>query len=325
MSSSGVVVSVNISKETGTIKRPVSEITIDQRGVVGDAHAGLWHRQVSLLSQEDIDSFMTEMNRKISPGEFAENITVRGVDLNTACILDKLRIGGVEFEVTQIGKRCHGNECAIFQEVGKCVMPQKGIFCRVVSGGKIKAGDTVEYIPKTLKILIITLSDRAFAGEYSDRSGPKAREILEGYFSSSRWREEINSMVLPDDIGQLRSALLKAKGEGVDVIFTLGSTGVGARDIAPETVEAICDKTIPGVMENIRVKFGSEKPSALLSRSVAGIAETTQIYTLPGSVRAVDEYLGEILKTLEHTIFMIYSLDVHDQPECLGPGGPEAG
>jgi molybdenum cofactor synthesis domain-containing protein len=325
MSNSGIVVSVNISKKTGTIKRPVSEITIDHRGVVGDAHAGLWHRQVSLLSQEDIDSFMIEMDREISPGEFAENITVRGVDLNTACILDKLRIDGVEFEVTQIGKRCHGSQCAIFQEVGKCVMPHKGIFCRVVSGGKLRAGDAVEYIPKTLRILIITLSDRAFAGEYSDRSGPKAKEILEEYFSASRWHYEIQSLVLPDDVGRLKGALLKAKGEGVDVIFTLGGTGVGPRDITPETVEAFCDKTMPGVMENIRVKFGSEKPSALLSRGVAGVAGTTQIYTLPGSVRAVSEYLGEIVKTLEHTIFMIHGLDVHDQPECLGPGGQEAG
>ncbi len=97
----------------------------------------------------------------------------------------------------------------------------------------------------------------------------------------------------------------------MDVIFTCGSTGVGPRDIAPETVESVSEKTIPGIMENIRIKYGKDRPSVLLSRSVAAIAATTQIYTLPGSVRAVEEYLAEILKTLDHAILMIHGIDAH--------------
>ena len=98
---------------------------------------------------------------------------------------------------------------------------------------------------------------------------------------------------------------------GTDVIFTLGSTGVGPRDIAPETVSSLCEKIIPGIMENIRIKYGANKPSVFLRRSVAAVSGTTQVYTLPGSVKAVQEYLEEILKTLEHTVFMMHGLDTH--------------
>jgi molybdopterin adenylyltransferase len=95
------------------------------------------------------------------------------------------------------------------------------------------------------------------------------------------------------------------------VIIATGGTGPGPRDITPETAAALCDKLIPGIMENIRMKFGSAQPNALLSRSIAGVAGSTQIYTLPGSVRAVEEYMGEILKTLERAIFMLHGLDAH--------------
>lgn len=311
MLNNGIVISVNISERKGTIKQPVTEILIDKNGIVNDAHAGPWHRQVSLLAQEDIDSFTKTIGREIAPGEFAENITIAGIDLNQAVILDRFRIGQVELEVTQIGKHCHGDNCAIYREVGKCVMPKKGLFCRVINIGQIKPGDCVEYIPRPLKILIITLSDRAFAGQYTDRSGPRAKQILEEYFVGKRWHLQINNIVLADDAEHLTEKLNDAIADHVDVILTLGGTGVGPRDITPEVVTAVCDKIIPGIMENIRVKFGNDKPSALLSRSVAAIAGKTQIYALPGSVRAVEEYLTEILKTMEHAVFMIHGLDVH--------------
>jgi len=94
-------------------------------------------------------------------------------------------------------------------------------------------------------------------------------------------------------------------------VITTGGTGVGPRDITPETVAGVFEKIIPGIMENIRMKFGQAKPNALLSRSVAAVGGQTQCYALPGSVRAVDEYMGEILKTLEHVIYMLHGLDVH--------------
>ncbi|MBW1873271.1 MAG: MOSC domain-containing protein, partial [Deltaproteobacteria bacterium] len=123
MSKMAEVFSVNISKEKGTIKQPVDSIDLDLDGIVSDAHAGPWHRQVSLLSQESIQHFSEEIGRKIEPGEFAENITMQGIDLSQASLLDRFRIGPVELQLTQIGKKCHGDACAIFREVGKCVMP----------------------------------------------------------------------------------------------------------------------------------------------------------------------------------------------------------
>jgi molybdopterin adenylyltransferase len=305
------LVSVNLSDTKGTVKRPVGRADVDRQGLVGDAHAGPWHRQVSLLGPETIDRFAAEHGRPIGPGEFAENLTVDGLESSAVGVLDRFRFGDVELEVTQIGKACHGEGCTVFQQVGKCVMPKEGIFTRVLRGGTVQCGMAGEHLPRTLRILVITLSDRAAAGRYADRSGPRISEILQGHPVLSRWRCQIDSRLMPDDAQQLRDTLVAARHAGVDVVFTTGGTGVGPRDIAPETAAAVCDKLLPGIMEHIRMKFGADNPRALLSRSIAGVAGRTQIYTLPGSVRAVEEYLGEILKTVEHLIFMVHGLDVH--------------
>jgi len=311
MSTSGKVISLNVSTEVGTIKTPVPQATFDDRGIVGDAHAGTWHRQISMLGQETIDEFVAATSRPTKPGEFAENITTRGIGLETAAILDRFRIGAVELELTQIGKKCHGDNCAIYQEVGNCVMPKQGVFFRVVSPGTAAPGDAIEHIPRPLRVRTITLSDRASAGEYEDRSGPRARQILAEFFAPRRWHEQIDGLLIPDDAERLRAELTAAVDDGLDVVFTLGGTGVGPRDITPEVVEGVCRKTLPGIMDHIRLKFAADNPAALLSRSVTGVAGTTQIYALPGSVRAVEEYLAEILVTLEHIIGTLHSLDTH--------------
>ena len=305
------VLSVNISKEKGTVKEPVGEAVVDGRGLVGDAHAGAWHRQVSLLGQQSIDRFKAETGRDIRPGEFAENLTLSGADLTRLAVLDRLRIGPVELEITQIGKECHGDACTIFREVGRCVMPKEGLFARVVRGGTVRPGDEGEVIPRLLRIRILTLSDRAAAGEYADRSGPRIRQLLDEFFADKRWHVEIDATVLPDDAERLTAELSTARDEAVDVVLTTGGTGVGPRDITPQTVEAFCDRTIPGIMEHIRVKYGAQHPNALLSRGLAAVAGTMQIYTLPGSVRAVAEYTAEILKTLEHVLLTLHGVDAH--------------
>ncbi|MCF7973755.1 MAG: MOSC domain-containing protein [Phycisphaerae bacterium] len=305
------VVSVNISKEKGTIKKPVPEIMVNLQGIEGDAHAGAWHRQVSLLSQESIDGFSAAGHRSFACGEFAENITTQGIDLLTCGIRDRLTIGPVELEVSQIGKKCHGDGCAIFREVGACVMPKQGIFARVVSGGQIQAGDTIEHVSVPLQIRVMTLSDRAAAGVYEDRSGPRVEAMLAEHFDKSHWHANVTRQVIPDEVDQLTCLLKEAVKDQADVVLTLGSTGVGPRDIAPDVVLSVCDRVLPGVMEYIRVKYGEAIPSARLSRSVAGVAGKTQIYTLPGSVRAVEQYIEEILKTLEHTVHMLRGDDIH--------------
>ena len=305
------VVSVNISPAKGTPKQPVGRAVLDGSGVVSDAHAGPWHRQVSLLSVELIDAFGRTHGRTIAPGEFAENITTAGLDLRGVAIRDRLIVGEAEVEITQIGKACHGDDCAIFRQVGKCLMPTDGLFARVVRGGPVRPGDAIEHRLTPLRILVVTLSDRASAGEYADRSGPRAEELLAEHFAGLRWHPRVERTILPDEAERLRQVLLAARDAGVDLVFTLGSTGLGPRDIAPEVVAGVCEKTVPGVMEHIRAKYGADNPRARLSRSVAGVAGRMQVYALPGSPRAVGDYLAEILPVWEHAFFMIHGLDVH--------------
>ncbi|MFZ4706785.1 MAG: molybdenum cofactor synthesis domain-containing protein [Bacteroidales bacterium] len=305
------VVSVNVSKEKGTIKKPVPSISLNNLGVEGDAHSGPWHRQVSLLAEESITKFSGVAGRKINYGEFAENITTKGIAVHLTNPLDRFTIGDVELEVTQIGKTCHGTSCNIFKEVGNCVMPKEGIFCRVLSPGKIKAGDTIQYAPRVFKILVITLSDRANAGDYEDRSGPVIGDRVQDYFDSLKWKYAISRQLIPDDADMLRKILVQAKAGKTDIIFTTGGTGIGPRDYTPDVVKPLLDKEIPGIMELIRFRYGQEKPNALLTRAIAGVMGNSLVYTLPGSVKAVEEYTTEIFKTLKHSIYMLNGLDLH--------------
>jgi molybdenum cofactor synthesis domain-containing protein len=166
-------------------------------------------------------------------------------------------------------------------------------------------------LPEKFEILIITLSDRAYRGEYEDLSGPKIKEMITHFFQSEGWPFNINSNLIPDDADNLRDHLLMAAENSCNIIITTGGTGIGPRDITIETVKPLLVKEIPGIMEFIRIRYGAEKPNALLSRGVAGIIGKSLIYTLPGSVRAVEEYMNEILKTLKHTIFMQFGIDRH--------------
>ena len=139
------VVSVNISEKKGERKRPVPKIHLKLRhGIAGDAHAGDWHRQVSLLAEESIDTLRAALP-DLSPGAFAENITTEGIVLKDLSPGTRLRLGETEVEVTQIGKECHG-ECAIRKAAGTCVMPTEGIFAVVRREGVVHPGDTVEII-----------------------------------------------------------------------------------------------------------------------------------------------------------------------------------
>ena len=141
------VVSVNISEKKGEQKRPVPEIRLKLRhGIVGDAHAGDWHRQISLLAEESVDTMRASCPIPLDSGVFAENINTRGIDLKSLPVGARLRVGETEVEVTQIGKECH-TDCAIKQAVGKCVMPTEGIFAVVLKEGTVRSGDEIEVIP----------------------------------------------------------------------------------------------------------------------------------------------------------------------------------
>ena len=143
---SAEVLSVNLSEEKGTRKRPVARASlITEFGFEGDAHAGDWHRQVSLLARESIDK-IAALGLELSPGDFAENLTTRGIDLMSLPIGSVLRVGReAELQVTQIGKECHLG-CDIRRQVGDCVMPREGVFARVLKRGTVTAGDPIEVV-----------------------------------------------------------------------------------------------------------------------------------------------------------------------------------
>jgi molybdopterin adenylyltransferase len=303
--------SVNISEKKGTMKRPVQEISLTATGVDGDAHSGHWNRQVSLLGMESIRKSEKVAGRKILAGEFAENITTEGMELWNLHPLDRFTCGETELEVTQIGKECHGNSCAIFKEAGNCVMPKEGIFCRVIKPGVIRPGDVMKFHPKVYSIHIVTLSDRASRGEYEDKSGPAIRVLLEEFFTLHPAPITLHTSLIPDDPEQLRELLMHAREERTDLVLTTGGTGIGPKDFTPDVVRPLLDKEIPGIMEMIRVKYGAQKPQALISRSVAGVMQQTLVFTLPGSVKAVHEYMAEIIPSIHHLISMLHGLDNH--------------
>ena len=137
------VVSVNISEVKGVRKHPVPYIEVKCRhGIVGDAHAGDWHRQISLLAEESIDTMRSICPVELDDGIFAENINTKGIDLKNLPVGTRLKVGETELEVTQIGKECH-SDCAIKKATGRCVMPTDGIFTVVIREGRIQAGDEI--------------------------------------------------------------------------------------------------------------------------------------------------------------------------------------
>jgi len=142
----GKIKAISISEKKGMRKKNVPEAQLKvEHGIVGDAHAGNWHRQISLLSFESISEVVAQ-GIIVSPGDFAENITTEGIDLKEIKVCDKILLGeNTKIEITQIGKKCH-SKCEIFKQLGDCIMPRDGLFAKVIKSGSIKVGDKIEVI-----------------------------------------------------------------------------------------------------------------------------------------------------------------------------------
>jgi len=299
------VLSVNLAAERGR-KFQVDEIEFDSKGIIGDVHTGSV-RPVSIFAIHHQEKFLElTSGRKPEFGEFAENITVSGLENTDIKVFDRFVSDNCELEVIKVGKPFHDK----FRELGNYVMPRVGVFCRVAKPGKLKAGDNLSLKPKVFKILIITLSDRASRGEYEDISGPTVKGWVDKLFKKKNKRYNIETLIIPDDRDKLK-VLLEGGKKQYDVIITTGGTGIGPRDFTVDVVEPMLDKERPGIREMIRMKYGVEKPNAYLSRGVAGLMGESLIYTLPGSVKAVNEYMTEITKTLDHLIYMQHGVDTH--------------
>lgn len=141
----GIVRGICISEQRGTAKHEISEAEfIEDFGIRGDAHAGKWHRQVSLLALEKIEDFRSR-GASVDTGAFGENLVVEGYDLRTLPVGTRLKVGEALLEVTQVGKECHSH-CAIYAQVGDCIMPREGIFAKVLRGGMVRRGDAVDIV-----------------------------------------------------------------------------------------------------------------------------------------------------------------------------------
>lgn len=295
----GTIRAICISEQRGTAKHEVPEADIQlDWGIVGDAHGGKWHRQVSLLSLESIEDFRAR-GASVDFGAFGENLVVEGFDLAALPVGTRFRIGEAELELTQIGKECHSH-CAIYKQVGDCIMPRKGVFTQVLHGGHIAVGDEIVMVEpapdRPFTAAVITLSDKGAKGEREDKSGPLIVEML-----SEAGYNVVETILLSDEKAPLKQQLIRlADQRQVNLILTTGGTGFSPRDITPEATLEVCDRNASGIAEAIRAYSMTITPRAMLSRAASGIRKQTLIVNLPGSPKAVKESLGFVLPTLEH-------------------------
>ncbi|MDD5938099.1 MAG: molybdopterin-binding protein [Clostridiales bacterium] len=305
-----MIKAICISDRKGTAKHPVdrAELRTDW-GIEGDAHAGHWHRQVSLLSLEQIEAFRA----RGAEVAFGENLVVEGLDLRSLPVGTRLTCGGAVLELTQIGKECHSH-CAIYQAMGECIMPREGVFARVVRGGPLQAGDTLTVTPPdpaVRRAAVMTLSDKGSRGERTDESGPLAARLLvqAGY-------EVGEELLLPDEQSRIEAELIRlSDGRQCHLVVTTGGTGFSPRDVTPEATLAVAHRNASGIAEAIRAYSLAITPRAMLSRGASVIRGGTLIVNLPGSPKAVEESLTYILPALGHGIDILRGA----AGECAAP------
>ncbi|HJC66578.1 MAG: MOSC domain-containing protein [Lachnospiraceae bacterium] len=300
----GRVRAICISKERGTEKQAVPEghFLVDF-GIQGDAHAGNWHRQVSLLSYDKVEAF-NQRGADVSDGAFGENLVVEDIDFASLPVGTRLCAGTAQLEMTQIGKECHSH-CAIYKRMGECIMPREGVFARVIQEGIIRPGDDMTAIApqedRPFQAAVITLSDKGARGERKDESGPAAVQLLQeaGY-------QVAETLLIADEPEVLKKHLIRlADSRQVDLIITSGGTGFSLRDQTPEATLAVADRNAPGIAEAIRAQSMTITNRAMLSRGVSVIRGKTLIINLPGSPKAVKESLGFILESLGHGLAVL--------------------
>jgi len=300
----------------GDRKRPVESAAFRAgHGIEGDAHAGPWHRQVSLLAAEDIAALRTKLP-DLAPGDFAENVVVSGLDLAAMGLGTRLWLGkDVVLSITQIGKACHA-PCRIAQLTGDCLMPRAGLFARVETGGTVRPGDeasVLALVPRgRFQAVILTISDRGSRGERTDTAGPAVAKQLAAAMDVNIYRTEI----LPDDREQIAARLKHyADGHSIDLVVTVGGTGFSPRDVTPEATRSVVERPTPGLDEAMRAASLAKTPHAMLSRGTSGIRGATLIVNLPGSQRAAHENLEVLLPALPHGLAKLRG----DPSECGPP------
>ncbi len=315
----GKIKALCISNRKGEPKTAVATAEfVAASGLAGDAHAGPWHRQVSLLAAEEIAAFAQAAGRELLPGAFAENVVTSALDLSHVGLGSRLRLGAaVELTVTQLGKSCHA-PCAIGQATGKCLMPERGIFARITTGGRVAVGDEIEILElvprETWQAVVLTISDRCSRGEARDTAGPAVADLVVRRLGGHVYAAEI----LPDDRETIAARLKHyADGHSIDLVLAVGGTGFAPRDVTPEAVLEVVERRTPGLDEAMRAASLVVTPHAMLSRAASGICGQTLIVSLPGSERAAVENLEAILPALPHGLAKLRG----DPSDCGRPPG----
>jgi molybdenum cofactor synthesis domain-containing protein len=310
--SDGTVLAVCVAASKGEQKRTVDRVlAVTDHGLEGDAHAGDWHRQVSLLAADDIDE-MRDRGLDLEPGDFGENLVVDGLELHSLGIGSRLEVADAELEITQIGKACH-SRCAIYNQAGDCIMPRNGVFTSVRRSGELIPGSAVRVVhrvPRTaMQAAVVTVSDSGAAGEARDTAGPAVAELLSAEIGANiAW-----TGIEPDEQELLAQRLVELSDRGLDLVVTAGGTGCAERDRTPEATRSVIDREVPGLAEAMRQASAEITPRAWLQRGVAGIRRSTLIVNLPGSRKAATENLAAILDVLPHAIDLLHGNTHHHE------------
>lgn len=306
----GKIIAVCTSERKGIQKHDVHTAHFSVNwGIDGDAHAGRWHRQVSLLSADKIEAF-NPRGANVVPGAFGENLVVDGFDFRALPVGTLLRCGDVLLEMTQIGKECHSH-CEIYKKMGECIMPHEGVFARVITPGTISVGDEMSIEKREghfpWQAAVITLSDKGAAGERKDESGPAvAKRLREAGYAV------VEELLLPDDAAALRLQLARLCDQRrLDLILTTGGTGCSVRDTTPEATLAVADRNVPGIAEAMRAASMKITPHAMISRAASVIRGKTLIINLPGSPKACMENMDVFMDTIPHAMGLLRN-EVHD-------------
>lgn len=306
----GKIIAVCTSERKGIQKHDVhtAHFSVDW-GIDGDAHAGKWHRQVSLLSADKIEAF-NQRGANVVPGAFGENLVVDGFDFRALPVGTLLRCGDVLLEMTQIGKECHSH-CEIYKKMGECIMPREGVFARVITPGTISVGDEMSIEKREghfpWQAAVITLSDKGAAGERKDESGPAvAKRLREAGYTI------VEELLIPDNAAALKLELARLCDQRrLDLILTTGGTGCSARDTTPEATLAVADRNVPGIAEAMRAASMKITPHAMISRAASVIRGKTLIINLPGSPKACMENMDVFMDTIPHAMGLLRN-EVHD-------------
>jgi molybdenum cofactor synthesis domain-containing protein len=313
----GSVLYICVSRRRGTTKTLVPRAVLRaDHGLEGDAHAGAWHRQVSLLDEADIEA-MRARGLEPEPGAFGENLMTSGLDLGDLGVGTCLQAGQAVLEITQVGKVCH-NCCPIPSRGGDCLIPRAGLFARVLTGGEITAGMPIEVtlqVPRhVIQAAVLTVSDRCAAGTAEDTAGPAVADLLKRRLEAHvAW-----AGVVADEQELISRTMKDLAGRGLDLLATAGGTGCAPRDVTPEATSGVITREVPGLAEAMRAASARTTPHALLQRGLCGICDSTLILNLPGSKRAAVQNLTAVLPALAHAVQLLRGQTGHPSTDSAG-------